>query len=308
METICINENFSTTRLLFKDNINLIPSHYSTDCKQNGGLTKNGYYKKSMINKPLISIITVVLNAEQYIENTIQSVINQSYDNIEYIIIDGGSTDKTLSIIKKYDKYIDFWISEPDNGIYDAMNKGVSFARGEWIYFINADDILYNNIERIIPHLTKRNGVYYGDVILKHANMIKGGCFSSIKLMFQNINHQAIFYPRRVFEKYKYLTKFITWADYYLNIKCFCDKEFVFKYMPVKIALFNELDGYSKKNNDDLFVTERAEIYKINFGYFLYFIYLIRKKIISVIDLLKLRKFVVNKIEILGLDKFFIYK
>ena len=91
-------------------------------------------------NEPLISIITVVYNGEEYLEQTINSVINQTYKNIEYLIIDGGSTDGTLDIIKKYDNHISYSVSESDKGLYDAMNKGISIANGELIGMINSDD------------------------------------------------------------------------------------------------------------------------------------------------------------------------
>ncbi|MCB0383237.1 MAG: glycosyltransferase, partial [Psychroserpens sp.] len=93
-----------------------------------------------MTKEPLISIITVVFNGEKYLQQTIDSVTNQTYKNIEYIIIDGGSTDETLNIIKANESHIDFWISERDNGLYDAMNKGISKAKGELIGMINSDD------------------------------------------------------------------------------------------------------------------------------------------------------------------------
>lgn len=96
--------------------------------------------------RPYISIITVVYNAEDQIEKTIQSVIDQKCSQLEFIIIDGGSTDNTVNIIQKYTKYIDFWVSEPDDGIYDAMNKGMNVAKGSGLLFLNAGDYFVGRV------------------------------------------------------------------------------------------------------------------------------------------------------------------
>ena len=92
--------------------------------------------------KPVITIITVVLNDEQNIEKTILSVLNQNYKNVEYVIIDGGSTDNTIKIIEKYNQEIAFWKSEKDDGLYDAFNKGLEKATGDLIGFVNSGDLL----------------------------------------------------------------------------------------------------------------------------------------------------------------------
>ena len=97
-----------------------------------------------MQDQVLISVVTVSYNAVSTIEQTILSVINQTYPHIEYIIIDGGSTDGTVDVIKKYADKITYWVSEPDKGIYDAMNKGLRRVRGDWCVFMNSGDILYN--------------------------------------------------------------------------------------------------------------------------------------------------------------------
>ena len=91
---------------------------------------------------PRITIITITFNAELYLEQTIASVIGQTYNDKEYIVIDGGSTDSSLDIIKKYKKNIDKWISEPDNGISHAMNKGLQYATGDFVFFLHSDDYL----------------------------------------------------------------------------------------------------------------------------------------------------------------------
>ena len=98
-----------------------------------------------MKNRPLISIITVVYNSEKYLEKTILSIAEQNNDALEYIIIDGGSKDNTLKIISKHADHIQKTISEPDSGLYDAMNKGLQMASGEYVWFINSGDKLYSN-------------------------------------------------------------------------------------------------------------------------------------------------------------------
>ena len=134
----------STQRIDIKEKANLVNSNNVVSLLKNqkheGGLRIKGRFKQSSKKKPLISIITVVFNGKQHLEETIQSVLNQTYDNVEYIIIDGGSTDGTLDIIKKYEDKIDYWGSEKDNGISDAFNKGIAYASGEIIGIINSDD------------------------------------------------------------------------------------------------------------------------------------------------------------------------
>ena len=120
-------------------------------------------------NKPLVTIITVSYNVVDTIESTIQSVVNQRYNNIEYIIIDGGSNDGTVDIIKKYEDHITYWISEPDGGIYYGMNKGIIKSNGDWLCFMNAGDRFASN--DVLEHIFDSNIVFdnidviFGDVI-----------------------------------------------------------------------------------------------------------------------------------------------
>lgn len=120
-----------------------------------------------MTSAAKVSIITVSFNAEKFIERTIQSVINQTYPHIEYLIIDGNSKDGTVGIIKKYADHIDYWISEPDKNLYDAMNKGIKKATGDYLWFLNSGDSIYGNntLEKILEYSREADFIYGETVI-----------------------------------------------------------------------------------------------------------------------------------------------
>ena len=128
-----------------------------SNTKTQGGLRRKGIIKKNSDNQPLISIVTVVLNGEHYIEQTIQSVINQSYENLEYIIVDGCSSDGTLDIIKKYEEAIDYWISCHDKGLSDAMNRAANLCEGSYLAYLHSDDLFIssNFVEQIAETIIK---------------------------------------------------------------------------------------------------------------------------------------------------------
>lgn len=110
-----------------------------------GGLRTKGFFKRSIPGKPLITVITVVYNGKTYLENTIKSILNQTYDNVEYIIVDGGSNDGSVDIIRNFENNIDYWVSERDLGLYDALNKGICLAQGEVIGHLHADDVFFSH-------------------------------------------------------------------------------------------------------------------------------------------------------------------
>lgn len=127
--------------------------------KLEGGTRIRGKLKSSLPNKPLITLITVVFNSAATLEHTIRSVMEQTYANVEYIVIDGGSTDGTVEIIRRYESSIDYWVSEKDAGIYDAINKGIALANGDYIGLLHSDDFFANSsvLEMIAAHFKARN-------------------------------------------------------------------------------------------------------------------------------------------------------
>lgn len=127
-----------------------------------------------MDNSPKFTIITITYNAARWLERTVVSILSQSYPNIEYLIIDGGSKDGTVDIIKQYAPGIAYWVSEPDKGLYDAMNKGLKQATGDYVWFINAGDTLQSaaTVQRIAMKIGKRSSlpdVIYGETSIVDA-------------------------------------------------------------------------------------------------------------------------------------------
>ena len=141
-----------------------------------GGLRIKNIIKKTQSNKPLVTIVTAVLNGEKYLEECILSLHAQKYENYEHIIIDGGSSDRTLEIIKKYEDKIDYWYSKKDKGIYDAFNKGMQLANGEYIGFLNSDDYYSSNtIELLENYINKypEKDFFFG-AVKKHWGILYG--------------------------------------------------------------------------------------------------------------------------------------
>lgn len=160
-------------------------------------------------DKPRITVVTVVFNCVSSIERTILNIIGQSYSNIEYIVVDGGSTDGTLEVIRKYGAHIDLWISERDKGIYNAMNKAIDLSTGDWINFMNAGDNFHTSktAAAVAPHLDDRYGVVAGAVRymydekhtrIKHMRPKFTGFYLEVP------HHQASFINNRLMKHHKY--------------------------------------------------------------------------------------------------------
>lgn len=200
-----------------------------------------------------ISVVTVCYNAVDVIEETIQSVVNQTYDNVEYIIIDGGSTDGTVDVIKKYQDQIAHWVSEPDKGIYDAMNKGIDIATGDYIININCGDQLYYiPIDYLASHLNDSSIGICGSVIDQFNNIQKANFTKFMKLRNQ-LPHQAMFYKKKYQKKYDLNYKIL--ADYNLNLSYYKDNN--------KVDII--LDTISLHSTDGVSNTKKSisELYSI---------------------------------------------
>ena len=213
---------------------------------------------------PLISIVTVVLNNAKTLEQTILSVINQSYQNKEYIIIDGGSTDGSLEIIKKYAPFLTFWCSEPDNGIYDAMNKGISKSTGDIIGIINSDDWYETGILAIIAAQYKNspyNIVTHGLLRLFYNNEFYAIIGNSVrKIRYDMIQHPTCFIPKRLYDEFGTYDACLKYsADYELILR-FIGKGVKFDFVENVIANFR-IGGISS------FPAADKEMFKIRYKY-----------------------------------------
>ncbi len=270
-------KTYSTTQLLIKDkpvieqNINDKLESYlflpeKEEIKREGGLRAKGYFKKSYENKPLLSIITVVFNGEKYLEETIQSVIDQSYDNVEYIIIDGDSSDGTLDIIKRYEEQIDYWVSESDGGIYDAMNKATSLATGRWINFMNTGDSFYNDeVLALVASYDdgSTTGVIYGDSMkIYGGNRVIFKKCQPLSSMDRELPfvHQCAFVKTSLAKQYPFDLRYKICADYDFFYKLYSENTF-FKYIEHTIAKY-DMGGVSSN-----YLTTYKEIREIEISY-----------------------------------------
>jgi glycosyltransferase involved in cell wall biosynthesis len=223
------------------------------------------------MQQSLVSIIIVTLNAEGHLERCLKSIFDQSYPRIEVIVIDGGSIDKTTQILESHSSSISYWKSEPDTGIFNAMNKGINQASGDWLYFLGGDDFLFPGFSELAGHLKYPDTIYYGACLW--GNQILGERFTPYRLTRECICHQGILYPSAVFEKYRYSEKYRVSGDHLLNIQCWGDPLFRKHYFPLLIANFSK-GGLSSCENDREFLSEFPSIIRKYLGSWTYLRYI----------------------------------
>jgi len=201
--------------------------------------------------KPLISVVTVVLNGEKTLEKTIKSVIDQNWNNIEYIIIDGNSTDNTLGIIRNYTEHIDFWKSEPDMGISDAFNKGISYSTGDFIAFLGSGDWYEpEGVLHIVEHIKPGGEIYAGHACLwtedgKKIVKLHKSCPERI-FQTMRIAHPSTFVSKKVFEQIGgFSTEYRVAMDYDFMLRA---KLFGFETVIVNYVITNMLLGGNSRD------------------------------------------------------------
>jgi glycosyltransferase involved in cell wall biosynthesis len=194
-----------------------------------------------------ISIITINYNDKEGLEKTILSVLNQTYQDFEFIIIDGGSTDGSRNLIEKYSNKISYWVSEPDKGVYNAMNKGIRASTGDFVIFMNGGDYFNTDsvLEEIIPLLNDNFDIYYGDnynsrhekhkIILKYPEKLDFSFFYS-----KTISHQSTFIRKKLFDEHFYYNEdYKISSDWDFFIYTICYKNVPYKYLDKIIAVFD---------------------------------------------------------------------
>ena len=250
-------------------------------------------------NYPKVSIVTPSYNQAKFLERTILSVLNQNYPNLEYVIIDGGSTDGSVEIIKKYEEYLAYWISEPDKGQADAINKGFKTFKGKIFAYLNSDDTYCDGtLRKVVDYFGNHPDVYlvYGDYVLIDAqdNVIKYKKeiefdYNVLLYGFSYIPQPTVFFKREVLSEIGFLDTRLECAmdyDYWLRVA----KEYNIKHIPSYLANFRIHEGSKTQNEtalskkEALFLREKytrfhpkSEIGLVFYLKFLYIIYRIKR-------------------------------
>ena len=218
----------------------------------------------------MFSIIVPTLNVAATLDACLDSVVCQTFTDFELILVDGDSTDATLDIANGFAAKLGARLvihSGPDEGVYDAMNRGVALSTGTWLLFLGADDTLYeaDTLARVAAFIgdNEPSDLVYGDVIVRSAGWRHAGAFDLDRLLFEtNICQQSIFYRRELFDGIgPYNLRYRVWADWDFNIRCFSNPALVARYMDIVVADFNNLTGLSAKDRIDKEFRKRVPMF-----------------------------------------------
>ncbi|SRR5581483_5600658 len=216
---------------------------------------------------PPFAIVIPSFRCPVKLERSIESVLREPRELFELLVVDGGSDDATLVVLKKHEPHLR-WISESDDGVYDALNKGIARTTGRYLYFLGAGDTLragiLQKIAARLPHF--RIGFVYGNVLMHDKGVVWDGPWTPEKFRTRTPCQQAIFYDRRIFPRQGLFDlRFKTLADYALNIRCFGDKKIAKIFVDEIIADY-EGGGFSANFRDEAFYAERDALLKEHLG------------------------------------------
>ena len=196
-----------------------------------------------------VSIITVNYNNKEGLRKTIESVIHQNYNQFEFIVIDGGSDDGSYDVIQEYKEHIDYWVSEPDKGIYNAMNKGIEVASGEYCNFMNSGDCFFDN--NVLTSIFSTDNKIFSDIIAGNTywiEWVKAPSKITFEFLFDGtICHQCAFIRRNLLLKYKYDENLKIVSDRKFFIQVLINDNCSYECKDVNVVVY-DLDGYSAKN------------------------------------------------------------
>jgi glycosyltransferase involved in cell wall biosynthesis len=194
--------------------------------KKYGGLRAAGKKRDLKDGLPMVSVVTIVRNDAEHLEKTILSIINQTYPNIEYIVVDGASTDDTVEVIKKYEDKIDLWISEPDKGTHDAINKGISQITGKWVNIMHCGDYFFDDtvFEKIFLKGEPKADIVYGDFvgIVNESEKALFRADQTVDRFWEGMVfcHQAVFTKTEWIRRFPFDTKYVVSSDYDFYMRC----------------------------------------------------------------------------------------
>lgn len=224
---------------------------------------------------PRVSIVIACFNAGDQLAACLSSIRALNIADLEVVVVDGGSQDHTLQVLQQEHVLSLQWVSEPDQGIYDALNKGVRLARGQWLHFLGTDDRLLPDFKQMVSVLQEADTLYYGNSKPAYRDRVRpsyellGGPFSKYRIAKYCVNHQAILYPASVFQQYQYDPQYRIFADYALNIRLWGDPQVKRSWQPLDIVQYN-MTGFSSLHTDRLFKQDKPALVRAHLGWWVY--------------------------------------
>jgi glycosyltransferase involved in cell wall biosynthesis len=216
------------------------------------------------MTEPRFSIITINYNDKLGLQKTIESVINQTYTGIEFIVVDGGSSDGSKAVIEENSKNITQWVSEKDKGIYHAMNKGIKMATGDYLLFLNSGDSLIDHevVATASNEMKDNKDLYYGDIYFKRKDQTTKETFPETLTFdffyYNNLSHQATFIKRTLFDDlFLYNESYKIAADWEFFIYAICKANVSYRHLPIYITLYDGTGISSNEKNKEIITKER---------------------------------------------------